>query len=380
MTGPAGACAACLRRAWLLDELAGPLDYLCRDPQRLLEVLALDDAALIDALAGTRRGQVRAAYQAVSAAPAAPASRQLAARVEQTLCRHRASFPHRLRFACAPHALAVAPSARRLCELARGPVVAILGSARASDYGIEVALALARGAAMSGVAVASAPQPGICAAALRAALEAGGAVLCVTAGGLNATPRSRARGLGKRVGERGCLLAELPHDSRPRRWCETARRRLIAGLAQVTVVVEAADSERDLLPARFARSLGRFVGAVPGQVTSTLSAGPHRLLAEGAALVRGPGDVLALLGEPQPTSRGDKRGATSLDPRLQRVLEAASSGDDALEALIAGGQQVAAVLHALSELELMGLVARGDGGRYVARAGIGNAPAGAGRR
>src|SRR5204862_359038 len=79
------------------------------------------------------------------------------------------------------------------------------------------------------------------------------------------------------------------------RWSFPARNRIIAALAALTVVVEATERSGALLTAAHARALGQRVAAVPGRVTSPLAAGPNALLARGAALVRGPQDVLDLL-------------------------------------------------------------------------------------
>ena len=146
----------CLRRSWLLAALGGPLDYHCRDRARLTDALALGDQQLMRALAGRRRSQLQAQYAAFAAADLLPGD----GRVE-VICHHDDRFPRRLQFPSAPRALYVATSARRLHELARGPVVAIAGSVRASDYGMETARSLARGLAAAGVTVACGLEDGI---------------------------------------------------------------------------------------------------------------------------------------------------------------------------------------------------------------------------
>jgi DNA processing protein len=108
------------------------------------------------------------------------------------------------------------------------------------------------------------------------------------------------------------------------------------------------------------------VAAVPGRVTSPQSAGTNLLLARGAVLVRGPADALELV-RPGTIATGpaERHAPRELEPRLQRMLDRVRSGADTPDRLRGDGEDVGAVLCALSELELSGLLARGDGGRYI---------------
>jgi DNA processing protein len=184
--------------------------------------------------------------------------------------------------------------------------------------------------------------------------------------------------LYERVKSSGCAVAELPNDCAPRRWGKLASERIIVGLSELTVVVEAEERPHELASARIARDLGRKVAAVPGRVTSPLSRGTHALLVGGAELVRGPEDVLELLcrvGPPGASGRGrPSRNAAknltapaALEPRLRQTLERVGAGEDTPDKLTGSGTDTDEVLLALSELEVMGLLARGDGGRYVPR-------------
>lgn len=346
-----GPCDACLRRAWLLTALAGPLDYHCRDRERLLDALALDDEQLICALGGRRRSELARSHAALT-------SRQLrdgeAARRAQPVCRHQASFPATLRFAAGPRTLYAIPESRRLCGLARGPVVAVLGSHRASDYGIEVARSLARGLAAAGVAVASIARDGICAAALAGALDADGAALCAVPGGVDVPASGLAPAMRERIAARGCLLSEVPYGAPHRRWTQATSERLVVGVAQLTVIVEAEQSRREL-------------AAVPGRVTSWLSSGTNALLASGARLVRDAQDALELLGAATRAPTLGTGGREALGPWLRGVLDEVSGGRDAPDLLVRGGRTLPEVLNALTELELRQVLVRGDGGRYVPR-------------
>ena len=330
-----GACSSCLRRSWLLSQLSAPLDYQFRTLERLTELLALSDEHLLRALGGRRRTELTVGYAhfEVQNLPTTKGA--------QTVCRHRSSYPRSLRDAGSPPMLNVEGGVSRLAELTAAPTVAIVGSSRASDYGVEMAKSLARGLAASGVTVA---------------------------GGLDAGPPAKRRSLYERVRYRGCGVAELPRGSEARRWGLVASQRILVRLAQLVVVVEAREHPGDLAGARIARALGRPLAAIPGRVTSPASSGTNALLLNGAHLVRGPADALELLFGPEAQLATARAGPLpELDAALQTTLERVGEGRDTPEKLTREGGDCGAILLALSELELMGMLARGDGGRYVPR-------------
>jgi DNA processing protein len=232
----------------------------------------------------------------------------------------------------------------------------------------RLAKTLARGLAASGATVTSGLSDGIAVAAHAGALEVDAATLAVMPGGLDVACPARRRSLYERVRRVGCAVAELPGGCQPRRWGLLAGERILARLAGLTVVVEALDSPGELAGARLARGLGRTVAALPGRVTSPASRGTHTLLMEGARMVRGPSDALELLcdsGEPSGPLPG--AGRPDLEPRLEAILDRVGAGSDTPEKLTREGGDSGELPLALSELELMGLLARGDGGRYVVR-------------
>jgi DNA processing protein len=358
------ACECCLRRSWLLAELSGPLDYWAPDRSRLIELLRLEDEELLQAAAGRRRTELKARYQRFDAGEL-----HRGANVE-AVCSHDRLYPRALRNAAAPHMLYVAGGVERLARLTAAPVVAIVGSRRASDYGIEMARSIGRGLAASGVTVISGLADGIPAAAHTGALEAHGGTLAVMSGGLGVSCQARRRSLYERIRHGGCAIAELPCDCRGRRWGQAASERILAQLARLIIVVEAGDGPGELALARIAQALGRPVAALPGRVTSPLSRGTNGLLMQGASLVRGPRDALDLLyplaGAPA-ASEPASSSHDELHPRLRAMLERVGAGCDTVERLTRDCADAEEVLLTLSELELMGLLARGDGGRYVPR-------------
>ena len=367
------ACTECLRRSWLLAMLSARLSYHARDRRRLLALLALADEELIQASGGRRRRELRERH----------------ARFEQedlrwsegveALCRHHHGYPRWLALAGdrAPRMLYVSGTTQRLVELGAQPTVAIVGTRRATDYGMEMARSLARGLAASGVTVVGALADGIAVAALQGSLEADGGTLAVLDGGLDVACPARHRALWRRLLKTGCAVTELPCGCGPRNWCQTARERTVVGLAQLTIVVEADENPGELLGARVAQPLGRTVAAVPGRVTSPVSRGTHALLMGGAALVRGPADALELLyrgdaardvtATPRRSGRPGLPLVAELEPRLKETLEQVGAGRDTPVKLTAGCADAGETLLALGELELMGLLTRGDGGRYVPR-------------
>jgi DNA processing protein len=365
-----GACAHCVRRSWLLASLSGPLDYCARDRGRLIELLALADGELLRAVAGRRSAALQAEYARFCA------DALIRAPGVQATCRHRSGYPRALDGPAAPHMLEVAGSAGRLAQLTDAPVVALLGSRAASDYGIEMARTLARGLTASGVTVVANLSDGIAAAAHLGALDARAGSIAVMGGGLGVACPARRRPLYERVRRAGCAVSELPSDCAGRRWGALASERIVVELARVAVLVEADQTAEDLTAARLAQALGRAVAAIPGRITSPLSRGTHALLMDGASLVRGAQDVLELLyapgtslphADPAAAPTAAAAAQRGLRSGLRTTLERVGAGDDTPEKLTRAGADASEVLLALSELELMGLLVRGDGGRYLPR-------------
>jgi DNA processing protein len=205
---------------------------------------------------------------------------------------------------------------------------------------------------------------GIDSAAHRGALAVRGPTIAVLPGSADKPyPRSSA-GLHRQVLECGSAVSELPGDVDVRSWMFLARNRIIAGLAAMTVVVEAAPESAALLTARHAAELGRPVGAVPGRVTTRQADGPHQLIRRGAHVICGAQDVLDLLFEAgSRIASFDDR--PELDSDLRGLLAAIEEGHDTPGALLREGRLPREGLAALAALELAGYVRRGAGGRFT---------------
>jgi DNA processing protein len=274
-----------------------------------------------------------------------------------------------------PPALAVLPLAPAVLyvrgALPAGPALAIVGSRRADAYGREVAELLARELAAAGVAIVSGFARGVDAAAHRGALAAaGGRTVAVLGCGLGVDyPRGHRR-LGEEVAARGALVSEFPCGLAARGWHFPVRNRVIAALAQGTLVVQATARSGSLVTARHALELGREVFAVPGRIFDEAAMGPNLLLRDGAALVQHPRDVLEVI-HPEALRRS---GAAASEPTrgvpsgpLGELLAKLPPAEELSAEQVAarGGLAVERALAALLELELGGWVRRLAGAAYV---------------
>jgi len=356
------ACPGCLRRARLLAHLAPYVEKAAtRAPgSRSPELLRLSNEDLAAAVAPQAAAQILAGVEAV---PAARLEADLLAARCWACCRHDERFPGGLRDAAdAPWALIGRGDPALLGGLEPEATVTVVGSRRASTYGREVAREISRGLAAAGLVVVSGLAFGIDGNAHRGALEAGLTVAVLGCGADVAYPASH-RGLWRRVCERGLVLSELPPGTGAWRWAFPARNRIMAALAGMTVVVEAAQRSGSLITADLAADLGRDLGAVPGPVNSRFSAGANDLLAGGACVVRDAQDVLdAMLG---PGVRTAGRPGAALEPRLRDALAAVESGEQTCDAVAARldvpGAEAAA---ALATLEALGYLACSLVGTY----------------
>jgi DNA processing protein len=238
------------------------------------------------------------------------------------------------------------------------PAVAIVGARNCSAYGAQVARELARELAAAGVAIVSGLARGIDGEAHRGALAAGGLTVAVLGCGIDRDyPRSHAE-LARRIAESGVIVSEYAPGVEPAPWRFPARNRIIAGLSLATVVVEARMRSGALISADFALELGREVFAVPGEITSALSAGSNDLLRQGAAPLLSPDDVLEALG----IERAPPPPAGPLSGAAQAVRAALADGARDADGLSrATGLPSAQLASTLVELELAGLVVCAEG-------------------
>ncbi|MGD9736831.1 MAG: DNA-processing protein DprA [Solirubrobacterales bacterium] len=356
-------CPDCLRRSWLLALLGPYIERLATSApgSRSPELLRLSNEDLAAATAPKVAGQMLARIEALGEEEL---EAQLADAGCWACCRHGELYPLGLRDASdAPWALIGRGDPRLLEGLEPFDAVTIVGARRATSYGREIARDLGRELAAAGLVVVSGLAFGIDACAHRGAIDAGRTIAVLGCGPDVAYPAAH-RSLWRRICETDLVVSELPPGAAPWRWTFPARNRIMAALAGMTVVVEAAARSGSLITADLAADLGRDLGAVPGPVNSRASAGPNNLLAGGACLVRDAQDVLdALLGPG--VRRLDRRGV-ALDPTLAAALAAVEAGaatcDAVATSLDLSGPEAAA---ALARLELRGYLSCSTMGVYT---------------
>lgn len=280
-----------------------------------------------------------------------------------------------------PEALNDLEHERPVCLWVRGhlldrPTVAIVGSRACTRVGEKTAADMGYELASKGMCVVSGGAFGIDIAAHRGALASPpGPTIAVMAGGLERPYPVAHRQLFDEIvsHEAGALMSEVPPRWRPARWRFLTRNRVIAALAQATIVVEADQRSGALATARRAMELGRHVGAIPGPVTSAMSRGCHRLIREGGTLIRDSADVIEMvstldlnIGNTEPLfdqPQSPDHGIDALPCHQRRVWEAlpgrAASSVDAIT--VTAGMSIEDVMSALGALELAGLAAHTHG-------------------
>src|SRR6478735_7195900 len=245
--------------------------------------------------------------------------------------------------------------------------LAMVGSRNPTAQGLQNAREFARALAGHGLTIVSGLALGIDGAAHEGALDGAPAdafaTIAVVGTGLDRVYPARHRELAHRIAERGALVSEYPIGTPPLQQNFPRRNRLISGLSQGTLVVEAAVKSGSLITARLAAEQGKEVFAVPGSIHSPQARGCHALLREGAKLAESAQDVLEelRLAPASPRVVADEAEEGEEDPLL------AAMGYDpvGLDALIARTGIPAPKLQAtLLELELAGHVARLPGGLF----------------
>jgi DNA processing protein len=237
------------------------------------------------------------------------------------------------------------------------PSVAIVGARACSSYGRSVARSLGRELAGAGLVVVSGLARGIDGEAHRGALDAGGVTIGVLGCGIDRDYPAAHRELASRIGDNGLLVSEYEAGVEPAPWRFPARNRIIAGLCSATVVVEARERSGALITADFALEDGREVMVVPGEITSSVSAGSNALLRLGATPVTAARDVLEAYGIEVVAEQAEPPGGLA-GILLACLVEHPSSIDElARSAGVASGDVAAALI----ALELAGRISEEDG-------------------
>ena len=258
-------------------------------------------------------------------------------------------------------------------RLLRRPMIEMVGARNASSLGTRMARRLAGDLGAAGYVVVSGLARGIDAAAHLAALDSG--TIAVQAGGVDTIYPAENAELARNLGKNGLRISEQPMGLQPMARHFPARNRIISGLAQATIVVEAAAKSGSLITARDALDQGREVLAVPGHPMDARASGCNMLIRDGATLVRSAQDVLEALAPlaatqqpelslvipeaPQKDNRSLRETADLQSQILSRLGPSPLAEDQLIRDL---GRPAAKITPALVELELDGSIDRAPGG------------------
>jgi DNA processing protein len=227
--------------------------------------------------------------------------------------------------------------------------VAVVGARACSPYGAQVARMLGRELAAAGVVVVSGMARGVDGEAHRGALETDGLTVAVLGCGIDRDYPAAHAWLARAIATRSLLVSEYEPGVPPAPYRFPARNRIVAGLCVATVLVEARERSGALITADFALEEGREVFAVPGEITSALSAGTNELLRLGATPLTSANDVLEALGIEPPERETHTHPLLGLLPATADELARST------------GRPPGEIAAALAELEVDGLVAEGEG-------------------
>jgi len=248
--------------------------------------------------------------------------------------------------------------------------VSIIGSRRCSEYGLIVSRKMSRDLTARGVIIVSGMAKGIDSSAHIGAISAGGKTVAVLGCGVNICYPAENTALRDKIIKNGCAVSEYPPGTKPYHTNFPERNRIISGLSQAVVVVEAATKSGTLITANMALEQGREVLAVPGNVTSALSAGTNNLIYQGAVPARDYKDILYAIGmkdikDVTPEKKQDAAQLT-IAPDEKLVydcinLEPASSEMIAEKTNL----PVTAITLICMKLEIKGLIKKMPGQRYI---------------
>lgn len=247
------------------------------------------------------------------------------------------------------------------------PSVAVVGSRVASLYGRTMAEKISREVAAAGVTVVSGLALGIDTAAHEGALAGGGKTIAVLGGGIGRLYPPQNKRLAEKIAASGAVISEYPMDMEAQPGFFPMRNRVISGLSQAVLVIEARQKSGALITADLALEQGRDVLALPGNADSSKSMGTNSLLKQGAKLVVSAADVLAELGFSAVKKAKESR-RKSLSAEEERVASLLEDGPLHLDEIAESSQfSLQKSLSVLSYLEMKGVV-KETPGKYFRKA------------
>jgi DNA processing protein len=249
-------------------------------------------------------------------------------------------------------------------ELLQRPSLAVVGSRNATAQGERNAESFAQSLSDAGLTIVSGLALGIDAAAHRGGLAGRASTIAVLGTGIDTLYPRRNSQLAEQIAARGLLVSEFPLGTAPAASNFPRRNRLISGLAQGCLVVEAAVASGSLITARAAADQGREVFALPGSIHSPLSKGCHALIKSGAKLVDCADDILAELGGFRPSGFASTTGHAA-QPQAGGLLQHMGHDPVDVDSLcVRAGMSAEQVCSELLRLELDGRITSLPGGLY----------------
>ncbi len=253
-------------------------------------------------------------------------------------------------------------------ELLSKPQLAIVGSRNPSAIGMETASAFAKTLSRHGFVITSGLALGIDAASHQGALAAKGYTIAVAGTGLDRVYPARHLQLATEIVNTGAMVSEFPPGTLAKANHFPRRNRIISGLCQGLLVVEAAKSSGSLITARMALEQNREVFAIPGSIHNPLARGCNALIREGAKLVETAQDILEEFNQyfQEDKTHPENVIETTLDLELQTLLNRIMYSPTAIDKLVEEtGNQVEAISSMLLILELQGYIESNAGGCYT---------------
>ena len=243
--------------------------------------------------------------------------------------------------------------------------IAIVGSRKCTAYGKNVAEKFAAKLAKAGITIVSGMAYGIDSAAHRGALSVGGKTIAVLGCGLDICYPNSNRGLMDEISAEGLLVSEYPEGSKPMPYSFPERNRIISGLSEAVIIVEATYRSGSLITAEHAIDQGRDVYAVPANITSMASAGSNRLLSEGCPPILTPEDLLRNMHIPISAECSEIDGLNDIERKILKIIK--QNGETTTEYICNKTLEAPSVINGIiTVLELKGLVVTSMGKVFAA--------------
>lgn len=250
--------------------------------------------------------------------------------------------------------------------------LAVVGSRQMTSYGRRVTEQLISKVAAAGITIVSGFMYGVDAQAHKTALSAGGKTIAVMPCGIDVIHPAHQKNLYHEIIRTGgIILSEIEGNSLPKFWTYPKRNRIVAGLSQATIVIEAGIKSGSLITAAFAKKYYRRLFSVPGQITSVVSQGTLQLIKDGAEMAVNANDILSAYGLAETEIPADKISALTLNKLELNILEKLIQEPREIDELSRlAGVSASELGAALSLMQLRGFIVKEEGKYYVSESSV----------